>query len=366
MISGDSKSKWSFPIPYFVDVGVSPLLIDSALFIIQNKTCIKFKKYKVMLPHLAGLRYYYGNDCSSPVGQQGKGIWQPISIGPNCDFIGKVIHETMHSLGFFHTQARHDRDLYLYFKKENIEKNFYKNFLKVHPVHSNTFGVSFDFGSVMLYGMKMYSKNGKETMLSRDPLYKYTYGLSEKLSFCDVKMLNYYYCSDKCRIKIYCKNGGYQDPNNCRVCKCVKGFIGRFCNKLSFPTNECGPSRLYATNKIKEFMTKGKKNCIYHILTSKQKRIVIKVLSSNFYPNSGDICYSLNSLEVKYWNDKAATGARFCLYKTNFFIYSNNHHAMILFRSNSERNHCHILYKSVPKYFDHIKLEKEFLNYKRN
>ena len=50
---------------------------------------------------------------------------QPISIGTGCGFIGTVLHELMHALGFFHTSSRHARDAYVVVMSKNIMKGKY-------------------------------------------------------------------------------------------------------------------------------------------------------------------------------------------------------------------------------------------------
>ena len=50
---------------------------------------------------------------------------QPLSIGTGCGFIGTVLHELMHALGFFHTSSRHDRDSYVVVISKNIMKGKY-------------------------------------------------------------------------------------------------------------------------------------------------------------------------------------------------------------------------------------------------
>lgn len=46
---------------------------------------------------------------------------QIVSIGYGCEREGIVLHELMHTLGFFHTNSRPDRDAYVIVYTQNIK-----------------------------------------------------------------------------------------------------------------------------------------------------------------------------------------------------------------------------------------------------
>uniref|UniRef100_A0A0K0EJK0 Metalloendopeptidase n=1 Tax=Strongyloides stercoralis TaxID=6248 RepID=A0A0K0EJK0_STRER len=353
--------KWGLTIPYFTDVYVNHRLIDLALQMMQKETCIKFVKYSRMDPNITGLRYFYGHDCSSPIGKPKSRVWLDISIGHRCDTIKVIQHETMHALGFFHVHARYDRDKYLYVLKQNVNPAFYSEIKKVNRSNSRTFDVPFDFGSVMLYTADTYTTNGEKTMVPLDINFIRIQGYAQKLSFADAKIINLYYCQNVCRKKIRCMNGGYQDPNNCNNCKCVKGYGGRWCQFLTLFTIECGEPVIIVNSKIALFQVSGSKNCIYHVFSSRKQRVAMYLVKSGFFPNNLHSCDKKNSLEIKYWNDKVPTGAYFCHVTKNVLVVTEKNHGIIYFRSFNPVNQVFILLKAIPKYYDNNNLRNEFI-----
>lgn len=108
---------------------------------------------------------------------------QIISIGPRCEHKGIVIHEIFHALGRIHEQSRTDRDNHIIINWENIKEGnshanssvkFYARsshyFInkgrerQFKKFESNTRGQRYDYGSIMHYGAKTFTKNGKDTI----------------------------------------------------------------------------------------------------------------------------------------------------------------------------------------------------------
>ena len=75
------------------------------------------------------------------------------------------MHEFIHAIGFYHEQARTDRDDYVEILYENV-KNGKNNRQFDIAEGSNTFGTPYDGFSIMHYGRKDFSKNKKDTIRS--------------------------------------------------------------------------------------------------------------------------------------------------------------------------------------------------------
>ncbi|GIY36170.1 astacin-like metalloprotease toxin 1 [Caerostris darwini] len=134
--------------------------------------------------------------CYSHVGKTGGE--QPVSLGQGCGYMGTVIHEFAHALGFFHEQNRSDRDEWLTIFWDNIKEGMADQFMKLKP-DQNQLLAPFDYDSIMLYGSYTFSKDrrnlmtmvGKDNRKLKDVINKYFMSKSDILR---IKKL--YNCED--------------------------------------------------------------------------------------------------------------------------------------------------------------------------
>ena len=97
----------------------------------------------------------------------------------------------------YHEQARFDRDSFVRILTQNIQSGLESQFTKQNPNTMTTFGVQYDYGSVMHYDAYSFSRNNQPTIQTNDLNYQDTIGQRTGLSFNDVKKINFAYCNSK-------------------------------------------------------------------------------------------------------------------------------------------------------------------------
>ncbi|XP_001844560.2 blastula protease 10 [Culex quinquefasciatus] len=190
-------------IPYEIAVEhFSPAHVDyieRGLRILEQRSCLRFR------PRRDDSESYIrviGDDagCWSRVGYVNEGMQElhldPDPLDTGCFRIETIVHEFLHSLGFYHQQSATDRDDFVDVILDNIQDGKQHNF-NVYPADVVTdFGVRYDYGSVMHYGPMSFSKNGLPTIVPKDPnaVIGQRLGMSER----DISKLNLMYgCLNK-------------------------------------------------------------------------------------------------------------------------------------------------------------------------
>ncbi|KAL9980001.1 hypothetical protein ACROYT_G008531 [Oculina patagonica] len=165
----DRKKLWvTRVIPYVYDIKLPDgykSTIQEAIAEYESNTCLRFVKRTT---EDLFIRFVHQKGCWSPVGRQYwmSGIGQQLSLGSGCNHKGTIMHELMHAIGFWHEQSRPDRNLYVEVLWENIEDEEDHNFNKYSHRDIDVLQVPYDFDSIMHYGRKSFSKNGKDTLRS--------------------------------------------------------------------------------------------------------------------------------------------------------------------------------------------------------
>lgn len=85
--------------------------------------------------------------------------------GDFCFRIGTIIHEFLHTLGFYHMHSATERDDFVTIMWENIQPGTESNFNTYGPDRITNFGVEYDILSVMHYNAYSATRNGFATIV---------------------------------------------------------------------------------------------------------------------------------------------------------------------------------------------------------
>jgi len=220
-------------VPYVFLDNVDQDDVRRALKHWESHTCIQF--FETDYEDQPHLQFHIDNGCWSYVGMLYYYNGQKISIGQGCNSLGTVVHEVGHALGFHHEQSRSDRDGHVIVLEENIQDGKAHNFDKEND---NNYNVSYDYSSNMHYGESYFTKNGKPTLITIDPLAQELIGSRSGLTHRDKLLANRMYnCTGlwlaECGIDIDsdpCQNDGYTG-NDC-TCVCPPGTSGDLCEEI--------------------------------------------------------------------------------------------------------------------------------------
>uniref|UniRef100_A0A0N4ZZT7 Zinc metalloproteinase n=1 Tax=Parastrongyloides trichosuri TaxID=131310 RepID=A0A0N4ZZT7_PARTI len=340
--------RWTFPIEYDIGYYLNETIIEEAIDVLEKETCITFKRVRNFTG--PGLHYVYGFGCQSYIGKVSNYRPQQVSIGYRCDRQTIILHETCHALGMIHEMNRPDRDKYIKFNLNNLNQRHARDFELISSKKSLSFGLKYDYGSVMHYDRIAGSINKQPLMVPREIHYLNTIGQTTEFGFNDVKQLNLYYCSDKCKKKLNCKVGGYPNPHKCNECKCPRFYTGKLCEKLLESDSTCGKIKFHAKSVPQTFSIEGKKSCYIQVVVPERYKVRISVLEATL--DYSFICQPNNGLEVKYRADKSVSGAIFCGNVTNGVIVSEKHVVVMRYVGKEANHNVKIKFQRVTPFVD--------------
>ena len=164
------------------------LILAKTIHQFERRTCIRFKLRTNQPDYIVFSSRRKG--CFSTVGRTGGR--QYVNLEQNCIRMGTFEHEILHALGMIHEHSRPDRDNFIKVKYENVKSEDLNNFLKYPFYEIDNLKEDFNFASVMMYPNKAFTKNGRNTIISRrNPYLKF--GQRRQLSVGDVRAVNRLY-----------------------------------------------------------------------------------------------------------------------------------------------------------------------------
>jgi hypothetical protein len=209
--SGVFDEKWQGGVvPFQADCGLENnelALFSTAMKHIEEKTSVRFERYDSSKhDNWVILADVIDGVASSRVGRMKDKGWQTVNLdtdwGAFGDYgLGSAIHELVHALGWLHTQARPDRLEYVTINNINIEDGKGRQFdaqqSSVYDAVQKCRG--YDYGSIMHYNKKAFSKNGENTITTLDSSKQDVIGYRDGLSTQDATEIEeYYFGSPKC------------------------------------------------------------------------------------------------------------------------------------------------------------------------
>ena len=200
-------------IPYKINNGFSTseiAMIHSALQSISSHTGIQFTETgNTPAKHIEFVQTY--DSFSSPLGMQNNGNY--IQIGTDQIHKGIILHEIMHTLGYFHEHQRSDRDSYVNIYFDNIIDDAKYGFKKytVNGYEGYDIG-NFDYESVLLYHSEqfcIYIPNKTIKKIDGTSIYEHRWGLSDG----DIEGLKFVYGPEALHLNREVIYESYYDDN---------------------------------------------------------------------------------------------------------------------------------------------------------
>ncbi|CAD6197191.1 unnamed protein product [Caenorhabditis auriculariae] len=185
VIKPESSLRWSkmtdddgnFLIPYVITGLYDQLelsVIQQAIQRINENTCVRYVPRNNERDFI-DIRNQRGEGCYASVGRYNKGanvLMLEANDYATCIRPYTVLHEMLHTLGLWHEHMRTDRDRYIDVLYGNIEAIYYEQFTKLSEGDTTTFGIPYDYTSIMHYDETAFAKKGLISMRTKNPLYQ--------------------------------------------------------------------------------------------------------------------------------------------------------------------------------------------------
>lgn len=141
-------------VPYYLRDSLSDdekETVKSAMKLLSDKTdgCITFVEFKDKKDHPDWVSFRAETCKTNYIGRQPGGGRQILPIGAYCSYKGEIVHNLMHTLGFWDEQTRWDRDQYVHVNHKYVQDNEMHNFLKYAENSGRFYYGNYDLNSIM-------------------------------------------------------------------------------------------------------------------------------------------------------------------------------------------------------------------------
>ncbi|TKR58243.1 hypothetical protein L596_029714 [Steinernema carpocapsae] len=212
------------PIVYSFDPSIQTneqAQIKDGLAQIEANTCLRFQ-FAENRPNDTFI-YYVKTSSTAVCGLSFVGRVSPVNsvyLSFKCpNPVGIAMHETLHALGVAHQHLRGDRDEHVKIDWSNINPQYYDQFVQADSKMFTTYGVPYDYYSIMHYSAYVASINPQKPSIipkRQSERFLAIIGQRKNLSDRDVELLNAMYCSNECVDKnVYC--GSWALKNLCQT-----------------------------------------------------------------------------------------------------------------------------------------------------
>ncbi|ELU07351.1 hypothetical protein CAPTEDRAFT_141899 [Capitella teleta] len=154
-------------VPYVFATGYSKRLDARSMDVIMEETCIQYRPKEADDENWMQI----GEESPGCFAMIGRGNTETtVNLAADCtNAMGRVQHELLHALGFWHEHSRSDRDDYVTVVWENIQEDSADNFEKRTSNIDNQ-NIGYDYGSVMHYAEDFFTKvEGEPTLVTSRP-----------------------------------------------------------------------------------------------------------------------------------------------------------------------------------------------------
>ncbi|XP_033108753.1 uncharacterized protein LOC117110233 [Anneissia japonica] len=223
--------RWLWPqavIPFIIGKKIeNSSAILAAMRYVESVSCLKFVPNNSSISETLGHKSYIhidlGDRCVANIGKYGSRR-QPLRLTNRClQFQGNIVHELLHTAGFYHEQSRPDRDEYVQINWLNIAQSKAYNFVKEN-INTN---YPYDLNSILHYGRNVFAIDGRfPSIKTVNPLLQYDVGGDRRsMTYNDIHILN----------DVYSCSAG------CPETDCGNGFLGARCECFCFKADENEP-----------------------------------------------------------------------------------------------------------------------------